>query len=167
MKGIQTKIIVSQSLYYTHLWVIPLQDKLSKFFSEYMAFSIYFSVGGGRKKRHRGRILTAECCQKPKDGPRKKLAAGGREMTHCARVARHKGRSHEGLSVEHGRRKYHTRNKFARGTRLGQTLGRRKLMSQEGTNGTRNRDFEEQLRLGSEGTTSGIYRKTIGLEFVK
>jgi hypothetical protein len=39
-------------------------------------------------------------------------------------------------------------------------------MRQDGTNGIRNRDFEEQLRLGSE-RTSGIYRKTIGLEVVK
>jgi hypothetical protein len=40
-------------------------------------------------------------------------------------------------------------------------------MRQEGTNVTRNRDFEEQLRLGSERTTSRRYRKTIGLEIVK
>jgi hypothetical protein len=39
-------------------------------------------------------------------------------------------------------------------------------MHQEGTNGTRKRDFDEQLRLGSERITSGIYRKTIGLEVV-
>jgi hypothetical protein len=38
---------------------------------------------------------------------------------------------------------------------------------QEGTNGTRNRDFKEQLWLGSERTTGGSYRKTIGLEIVK
>jgi hypothetical protein len=43
----------------------------------------------------------------------------------------------------------------------------RQLMRQEGTNGTRNRDFKEQLRLGNERTTSRIYRKTIGLEIVK
>jgi hypothetical protein len=40
-------------------------------------------------------------------------------------------------------------------------------MRHEGTSGTRNRGFEEQLRLGSERTSSGIYRKTIGLEIVK
>jgi hypothetical protein len=45
--------------------------------------------------------------------------------------------------------------------------GRRQLMLQVGTNGTRNRDFKEQLRLRSERTTNGIYRKTIGLEIVK
>jgi hypothetical protein len=43
----------------------------------------------------------------------------------------------------------------------------RQLMRLEGTNGTRNRDFKEQLRLENERTTSGIYRKTIGLEIVK
>jgi hypothetical protein len=40
-------------------------------------------------------------------------------------------------------------------------------MRQEGTNGTRNRDFEEQLRLGSERTTNESYRKTIGLQIIK
>jgi hypothetical protein len=58
-------------------------------------------------------------------------------------------------------------NKFARGTQKGWTLRRRQLMCQEDTNGTRNRDFEEQLRLRSERTTSCIYRKTIGLEVMK
>jgi hypothetical protein len=43
----------------------------------------------------------------------------------------------------------------------------RQLMPLEGTNGTRNRDFKEQLHLGNERTTSRIYRKTIGLEIVK
>jgi hypothetical protein len=39
-------------------------------------------------------------------------------------------------------------------------------MLQEGTNGTRDRDFVEKLRIGSE-RTGGIYRKLIGLEIVK
>jgi hypothetical protein len=43
----------------------------------------------------------------------------------------------------------------------------RQLMRLEGTNKTRNRDFKEQLRLRNERTTSGIYRKTIGLEILK
>jgi hypothetical protein len=34
-------------------------------------------------------------------------------------------------------------------------------MRRESTNGTRNRDFKGQLRLGSERKTSGINRKTI------
>jgi hypothetical protein len=121
---------------------------------------------GGRKKRHRGRNLAADRRQSPKDGPRKKLAASGKKMTRLARVVWRKERSREGPSVEHGRRKNQTRNKFARGTRNGWTPGRRQLMRQEGTGGTRNRDFKEQLRLGSERTTSGIYRKTIGLEIL-
>jgi hypothetical protein len=40
-------------------------------------------------------------------------------------------------------------------------------MRQEGANGTRNRDFEEQLRLGSERTSNGRYRRAIRLETVK
>jgi hypothetical protein len=43
----------------------------------------------------------------------------------------------------------------------------RQLMRLEGTNEIRNRDFKEQLPLGNERTTSGIYRKNIGLEIVK
>jgi hypothetical protein len=46
-------------------------------------------------------------------------------------------------------------------------LGRRQMMHQEGTNGTRNRDFKEQLCLGNERTTRGIYRKSTGLEIAK
>jgi hypothetical protein len=64
-----------------------------------------------------------------------------------------------------GRRKNKTRNKFARETRIGRMLGRRQLMRQKDTNRTRNRDLKEQLRLGNERTTSGIY-KTIGLEIM-
>jgi hypothetical protein len=68
-------------------------------------------------------------------------------------VARRKGRSYEGPSVEHGRRKNKTRNKITRGPRRGLKLKRRQIMLQEGTNGTRNREVKEQLRLGNEGTT--------------
>jgi hypothetical protein len=39
-------------------------------------------------------------------------------------------------------------------------------MRQEGINATRNRGFNE-LRFGNEGTTSGVYKTTIGLEIVK
>jgi hypothetical protein len=100
------------------------------------------------------------------------LAAAFRKMIHCAKVAQRKRRglqalSHEGPSVEQGWWKNQTRNKFARGTQKRRTFGRRQLVHQEGISGTRNRDFEERLRLGSERTTSGIYRKTIGLEIVK
>jgi hypothetical protein len=100
------------------------------------------------------------------------LAAAGRKMTRCAKVAQRKGSglqgpSHEGPSVEQGRRKNQTGNKFARGTRKDRTLGMRQLVRREGTNGTRNQDFEEQLRLGSERTPSKFERRAFGLEFIK
>jgi hypothetical protein len=85
----------------------------------------------------------------------------------CAKVARRKGYSYEGLSVEQERRKNKTKNNIARGTRIGWTLGRSQLMCQEGTNGTGNRDVKEQLHLGNERTTRRIYRKSTGLEIVK
>jgi hypothetical protein len=40
-------------------------------------------------------------------------------------------------------------------------------MRQKGINETRNRDFKEQLQLGSERTTSEFNRKAYGLEFIK
>jgi hypothetical protein len=42
-------------------------------------------------------------------------------------------------------------------------LRRRQLMHQEGTDGTMNRDFKEQLHLANERTTRGTYRKSTGL----
>jgi hypothetical protein len=105
-------------------------------------------------------------------GPRKEFAVVSRKMTRSTKVAQRKGhglqgRSRKGPSVEQGRRKNQTMNEFARGTRKGRTLARRKLMRQQSTNGTRNRDFEEQVRFGSERIICGIYRKVIGLEIVK
>jgi hypothetical protein len=38
--GVQNKIIISESIYYTHLWVTPLQRG-----TEYITFSINLSVG--------------------------------------------------------------------------------------------------------------------------
>jgi hypothetical protein len=46
-------------------------------------------------------------------------------------------------------------------------LGRRQLMREEDTNGNSNRDVQEQLSLGNERTTRGIYRKSTGLEIAK
>jgi hypothetical protein len=108
------------------------------------------------------KIGTQENC-----GPCKEFAAARIRATRCAKVAQRKGHSHEGPSVQWERRKAQTRIKFARASRKGRTLEMRQLMHLEGTNGTRNRDFKEQLCLGNERTTSGIYRKTIGLEIVK
>jgi hypothetical protein len=102
-----------------------------------------------------------------KCGPRKEFASAGIRTTRCAKVARRKGRSYEGPSFEQGRGKNKTRNKIARGTRIGRMLGKRQLMHQEDTNGTRNRDCKEQLRLGNEMTTSGIYKKSTELEIAK
>jgi hypothetical protein len=50
-------------------------------------------------------------------GPRKRLTVTGIRTTRCAKVARHKKRNHEGPSVEQGRRKEQTRNKFTSGIR--------------------------------------------------
>jgi hypothetical protein len=128
---------------------------------------------GGLRKRRRGRHLAAGRRGQPKErtrgncGSRKKLAVAGKKITHRAGVARRKGRGHEGPSVEQGRRKSQIRDKVARGTRKGRTLGKRQMTLQEGITGARNRDFREQLRLGSERTSSGIYRKTFVLEIAK
>jgi hypothetical protein len=100
-------------------------------------------------------------------GPLKEFSPTGIRTTRCAKVARRKGRSYEGPSVEQGRRKNETKNKFSRGTQKLRTLGRIQLMCQEGTNGTRNRDVKEQIRLGNQRTSRGIYRKSTGLEIAK
>jgi hypothetical protein len=115
-----------------------------------------------RKRKLFRRIGTQEIC-----GRRKELTAAGIRTTRCAQVVRRKRRRHEGPSVEQGTQKNQTRDKFARGTRKGHTLGRGQLMRQEGTNATRNRGSNEQLHFGNERTTSGVYRTTIGLEIVK
>jgi hypothetical protein len=100
-------------------------------------------------------------------------------MTRCVKVAWRKGLSYEGLSVEQGRRKNKTGNIIARGTQIERMLGRRQLMHQESTNGTRNRDVKEgtngtrnldvkeHLCLVNERTTREIYRKSAGLEITK
>jgi hypothetical protein len=60
------------------------------------------------------KIRTLEKC-----GPRNEFVAAGIRTTRCAKVAWHKERSHEGPSVEQGRRKDQIRIKFASGTRKG------------------------------------------------
>jgi hypothetical protein len=115
---------------------------------------------------HRKSVITNTGTQE-NCGLRKDFTATGIRATRCAKVAWLKGRNHEGPSVQRERRKTQTRIKFARASCKGRTLGKRQLMCLEGTNGTRNRDFKEQLRLGNERTTSVIYRKTIMLEIVK
>jgi hypothetical protein len=108
------------------------------------------------------KIGTQENC-----GSCKEFAAAGIRATRCAKVARSKGRSHEGPLVQREQRTTQTKIKFSRASQKGRTLRMRQLVRLEGTNGTRNQDFKEQLCLGNERTTSGIYRKTIGLEIIK
>jgi hypothetical protein len=115
-----------------------------------------------RKRNLFRNVRTLEKCRR-----RKEFVAARIRMTCCAKMAQHKGRNYEGPSVEQGRQNNKTRNKIARGTRIGQTLGKSKLTCQKGTNGTRNRDVKEQLHLGNERTTRGIYRKSTGLEIAK
>jgi hypothetical protein len=45
MKGIQKNNCISESIYYTHLWVTSLRRETIKVFSEYITFSINFNVG--------------------------------------------------------------------------------------------------------------------------
>jgi hypothetical protein len=73
-----------------------------------------------RKRNLFRKIRILEKC-----GRRKEFAAGRIWMTRCAKVARRKGRSYEGPSVEQGRWKNKTENKIARGTRRGRMLRRR------------------------------------------
>jgi hypothetical protein len=123
----------------------------------------------GRKKPHRGRKLTLGRRGEQKEltqeicGSRKELADAGRKMTRRVEVARREGnfvreystRENVATKTRKGRRKNQTKNKFARGNRKVRSLG------------SRNRDFKKQLHLESERTTSGINRKTIGLEIMK
>jgi hypothetical protein len=124
--------------------------------------TVVMPVGGPRKRHRVCSLRTQGYC-----GSRRKLAAACRKVSCCAKVAWRKGHSYEGPSIEQELWKNKTRNKTARGTRIGRMLGRRQLMRQEGTNGTRNRDIKEQLCLGNERITRGIYRKSTGLEIAK
>jgi hypothetical protein len=100
-------------------------------------------------------------------GQRKELTAAGIRKIPCAQVVRRKKRSHEGPSVEQGTQHNWTRNKFARRTRKGRTLGRGQTMRREGTNASRNQGFNEQLRFGNVTKTRWVYRTTIGMKMVK
>jgi hypothetical protein len=143
-------------------------------------------VGESKKKRRRDRKLAAERRhQEPNCAPQKKLAAARRGTRHCAEVAQKMqtdkkmprratvARRMRDIFRPNTTRKritigkVRTRDNVVRGTQKGWTPRWRQLMRQEGTKETRNRDFEEQLRLGSEMTTNGSYRKAIGLEISK
>jgi hypothetical protein len=107
---------------------------------------------GAMMKRHRGWNLAAGHSREPKEqtqencGSQKKLDAAHRGKIRHAGVARHKG---------HIIGKNETTDKVARGTQKGRTLRKRQLMCQEGINGTKNRDFKEQLCLELRGDPVG------------
>jgi hypothetical protein len=44
MKGIQNNNYISESIYHTHFWVTQLQRETIRVFSEYMTFSVNFSM---------------------------------------------------------------------------------------------------------------------------
>jgi hypothetical protein len=112
-----------------------------------------------RKRKLFRRTGTQEIC-----GRRKELAIAGIRMTHCAQVVRRKGRSHEGMSVELGRWKNQTKNKFARGTSKSRTPRRRQRATQQGNKRTRKRNPKE-LQRESMGNVIQAFGKTTGLNF--
>jgi hypothetical protein len=99
-------------------------------------------------------------------GQRKELAIAGIRTTHCAQVVWRKGRSHEGTSVEQGRRNYQTENKFARGTSKSRTPRRRQRATQQGNNRTRKRNPKE-LQRERTGNVIQTFGKTTGLKFAE
>jgi hypothetical protein len=120
-----------------------------------------------QKKRCKGWDLVVRRRGKPKERTkgngesRKKLATAGIGMTLRAEVAKHKGRSYTGPMVEQRQRNNRTRHKVARRAPEGRALQKSRRNGPECNNGIRNQDFKEQLRLGSERTSSGIYRKAL------
>lgn len=129
-----------------------------KFPKEHMAVE----TGRTPKKWHRGWNLAAECCQKRKEwtqvncGSWRKSVTAGMKMTHCGKVAQHKGNV----------RKNRTRDKVVQGTLKGQMLWRRQWAQQECNKRMRNRDLKE-LWLESIGNVNETFRKTRGLEIIK
>jgi hypothetical protein len=126
-------------------------------------------------------------------GSQKKLVTARRRMTHCAAVARLKGNifrkirtqgncgswkelatagrkitRHAGVAGRKGyRRKGQSKDNVVQETQKEQMFRKRLQEKPEGSHGIRDQEFEEKLRLGSERTSGGIYRKTIRLEIVK
>jgi hypothetical protein len=85
----------------------------------------------------------------------------------CAKVARHKERNHEGPSVEQGRRKDKTRNKFTIGTRKGWTFGKRRRVDPEGSTGVKDPSTRRQLQLKNIKTAGRIFEKAFRLQIAK
>jgi hypothetical protein len=116
------------------------------------------------KKLHRGWHVVAGRCRKPKEwtlcngGSRKKLAATHREMTCCAKVARRKGHRHKGQNKDGVLQKEPRKDAWMRRDAGG---------AQNAKNGIKNQRPRRELCLGSERTSSRIYRKALVLEIEK
>jgi hypothetical protein len=76
------------------------------------------------------------------------------------------GRIHKVQSAEQGR-KHQNMNKFAGGTQKGRTDEKRRWWCPGCKNGIRNRDFEEQLHLGSEGTIKKDLFEIVSVKIAK
>jgi hypothetical protein len=150
-------------------------------------------VGEPREKRRRDRNQRKKKKRtQGNDGYQRRLAAARRGTSHRAEVARKMQtdkkmprlvtvarrmrnifrpnttrRARVARCKENAIGKVRARDNVVRGTQKGWTPRWRQLMGQEGTKETRNRDFEDQLRLGSKMTSNGSYRKAIGLEISK
>jgi hypothetical protein len=90
-------------------------------------------------------------------GSWKKLATACRGMTHRAIPALCKEHGHQGPG----------RNNVARGNLTGQTFRKRRRAQLECSNKIRDWDVKGQLRLRSERTSGGIFRKVLVLQIVK
>jgi hypothetical protein len=100
-------------------------------------------------------------------GPRKRLTVTCIRTSRCAKVARNKERSHEGPSVEQGRRKEQTRNKFTSGARKGWTFGKRSRVDPEGSTGVKDPDTRRHRLLKNDKTAGKIFEKTFSLQIAK
>jgi hypothetical protein len=89
-------------------------------------------------------------------GPQKRLTVTCIRTTCCAKVAQHKELNHEGPSVEQGRRKKLTRNKFTSGTQKGWTFGKRRQLDLEGSTGVKDPNTRQHWRLKNEKTAGRI-----------
>jgi hypothetical protein len=90
-------------------------------------------------------------------GPLKEFSPTGIRTTRCAKVARPKRRSYKGPSVEQGRRKNETRNKFTNGNRRGRKFGKRSRVDPEGSTGVKDPNTRRHRRLKNEKTAGRIF----------
>jgi hypothetical protein len=106
------------------------------------------------KQRYRDRHLAVRRRGQPKErnqgtgDSRKKLRAASREMTRHAGVGWRKGHGRQGQGKDKG----------VRGTSNGRRLGKRQRTLQKGSNGIRDRDVKNQLRLRKERRSANSIR---------